>query len=110
MKTIVAAINAKYIHTALSLRLLKAYAEDEFEIDMAEYTIKDPVLHIAADLYNRKPDVVGFSCYIWNIEATLAVTRILKQVLPDVRIVLGDRRYPSTRAIFLGGSRPSILS
>ncbi|MGG4393796.1 DUF4080 domain-containing protein [Paenibacillus thiaminolyticus] len=102
MKTIVAAINAKYIHTALSLRLLKAYAEDEFEIDMAEYTIKDPVLHIAADLYNRKPDVIGFSCYIWNIEATLAVARILKQVLPDVRIVLGGPEVSFDPGYFLG--------
>ncbi|WP_195574547.1 B12-binding domain-containing radical SAM protein [Paenibacillus sp. 1001270B_150601_E10] len=89
MKTIVAAINAKYIHTALSLRLLKAYAQDTFEIEMAEYTVKDPALHIVTDLYNRKPDVVGFSCYIWNIEETLNCVSLLKKVLPDVRIILG---------------------
>lgn len=89
MKTIVAAINAKYIHTALSLRLLKAYAQDAFEIEMAEYTVKDPALHIVTDLYNRKPDVVGFSCYIWNIEETLNCVSLLKKVLPHVRIILG---------------------
>lgn len=89
MKTVVAAINAKYIHTALSLRLLKAYAGESFDIEMAEYTVKDPILHIVTDLYNRKPDVVGLSCYIWNIEETLKVAGLLRKVLPEVRIILG---------------------
>lgn len=90
MKIILAALNAKYIHMSLALRYLKAYSQREFEnIELAEYTIKDPALTIATDLYRRVPDVVGFSCYIWNIEETIAVVRILRKVLPQVRIVLG---------------------
>lgn len=89
MKVVVATLNAKYIHTALALRLLKAYSGQEFDIDMAEYTIKDPVLNIVSDLYKRNPDVIGFSCYIWNMEETLKVVDMLKKVMPDTAIVLG---------------------
>ncbi|MNO22313.1 coproporphyrinogen III oxidase [compost metagenome] len=89
MKVTVATLNAKYIHTSLALRLLKAYSGSEFDIDMAEYTIKDPVLNIVSDLYKRKPAVIGFSCYIWNIEETLKVVDMLKKIMPETSIVLG---------------------
>lgn len=89
MKVVVATLNAKYIHTSLALRLLKAYSGKEFDIDMAEYTIKDPVLNIVSDLYKRNPEVIGFSCYIWNMEETLKVVDMLKKVMPETAIVLG---------------------
>ncbi|WP_100373571.1 B12-binding domain-containing radical SAM protein [Bacillus sp. FJAT-45037] len=89
MKTVVTTLNAKYIHTCLALRCLKAYAEPEFPIEMVEFTIKDPVMNIVSDLYERTPDVIGFSCYIWNIEETLKVIEMLKKVMPHTQIVLG---------------------
>jgi len=113
MKIILTTLNAKYIHTCLALRYLKAYCQRDFAVDIVEYTIKDPVLNIVGDLYVRKPDVVGFSCYIWNIEQTLEVVRLLKKVLPDVTIVLGGpevsydteewmRREPAVDFIVMG--------
>lgn len=89
MNVVVAALNAKYIHTALALRYLKAFSRHEFHIDIAEYTIKDPIMNIVSDIYERKADVVGFSCYIWNIEETVNVIRILKKISPELTIVLG---------------------
>ncbi|MHA0856595.1 B12-binding domain-containing radical SAM protein [Paenibacillus sp. CMAA1364] len=89
MKVVLSTLNAKYIHTSLAIRLLKAYSQNEFDIELAEYTIKDPVMNIVSDLYQKKPDVIGFSCYIWNIEETIKVVDIVKQVMPDVTIVLG---------------------
>lgn len=90
MRIILATLNAKYIHTSLAIRLLKAYSEHEFEdILLAEYTIKDPVMNIVSDLFQKQPDVIGFSCYIWNIEETVKLVSILKQVMPEVKIVLG---------------------
>ncbi|MCC3375574.1 B12-binding domain-containing radical SAM protein [Cohnella sp. REN36] len=89
MNVVLATLNAKYIHTSLALRCLKAYCADEFDPDIAEYTIKDPPMTIASDLFRRRPDVVGFSCYIWNIEETIVVIDMLRKVLPDVKIVLG---------------------
>lgn len=89
MKVVLATLNAKFIHTNMAIRLLKAYSQHEFDIDLAEFTIKDPIMNIVTDLYQRKPDVIGFSCYIWNIEETIKVIEILKKVLPDVEILLG---------------------
>ncbi|WP_322903175.1 B12-binding domain-containing radical SAM protein [Paenibacillus campi] len=89
MKVVLSTLNAKYIHTSLAIRCLKAYSEHEFEIELAEYTIKDPVMNIVSDLYRRQPEVIGFSCYIWNIEETIRVIEVLKKVMPHTRIVLG---------------------
>lgn len=89
MNVVLATLNAKYIHTSLALRYLKAFAESEFDVDIAEYTIKDPAMAIVSDLFRRKPDVIGFSCYIWNIEETITVIDMLRKVLPDAAIVLG---------------------
>lgn len=89
MKVVLATLNAKYIHTSLAIRCLKAHCEGEFNVDIAEYTIKDPVMNIVSDLYQREPDVIGFSCYIWNIEETIKVVNMLRKVRPEIRIVLG---------------------
>jgi anaerobic magnesium-protoporphyrin IX monomethyl ester cyclase len=89
MNVVLATLNAKFIHTSLALRYLKAYAQDEFKVEIAEYTIKDPSMSIAADLFSKKPDVIGFSCYIWNIEETIVIVDMLRKVLPDVKIMLG---------------------
>ena len=78
-KVVVAALNAKYIHTCLALRYLKSFTEPEFPVTIKEYTIKDPAMNIAMDLYQEAPEVVGFSCYIWNIEETIRVLQILKK-------------------------------
>lgn len=89
MKTVVTTLNAKYIHTCLALRYLKAYAEPEFPVEIMEFTIKDPPMNIATELYTKEADVIGFSCYIWNIEETIPVINMLKKINPDVTIVLG---------------------
>ena len=113
MNIVVATLNAKYIHTSLALRYLKAFCADEFDVQVAEFTIKDPAMGIAADLFARKPDVIGFSCYIWNIEETIVVIDMLRKVLPDAKIVLGGpevsydtaywmRRLPAVDFIVFG--------
>lgn len=89
MKVVLSTLNAKFIHTSLALRCLKAYSEHQFDIEIAEYTIKDPAMNIVSDLFSRNPDVVGFSCYIWNIEETITVINMLRKIKPDIRIVLG---------------------
>ncbi|MEF3306390.1 B12-binding domain-containing radical SAM protein [Paenibacillus sp. GYB003] len=89
MKVVVSSLNAKYIHTCLALRYLKAFCQGEFDVEMAEYTIKDPAMNIVSDLFRRDPDVVGFSCYIWNIEETIRVVGMLKKIKPELKIVLG---------------------
>lgn len=89
MKVVVATLNAKYIHTSLALRYLKAFCERDFAVEIAEFTIKDPAMNVVTDLFQRDADVIGFSCYIWNIEETLQIVSMLKKVSPDTLIVLG---------------------
>ena len=89
MNILMSTLNAKYIHTNLAMRLIKAYARPEFEIDLIEYTIKDPTLQIVGDLYQLQPDVMLFSCYIWNVEQTFEVMTLLKKLLPNVIIIIG---------------------
>ena len=89
MNIVLATLNAKYIHTNLALRCLKASAQPDFNAIISEYTIKDPAFNIVSDIYLKKPKVVGFSCYIWNIEETIKVIRLLKKVSPETIIVLG---------------------
>ncbi|MBA2874270.1 B12-binding domain-containing radical SAM protein [Thermaerobacillus caldiproteolyticus] len=89
MNIICTTLNAKYIHTNLAIRYLKAYAQPEFDVQIVEYTIKDPAMNIVTDLYQRKPDIIGFSCYIWNIEETIKVIKMLKKIAPDITIVVG---------------------
>lgn len=89
MKVVLSTLNAKYIHTSLAIRCLKAHCGDEFDVELAEYTIKDPAMNIVSDLFRREPDVIGFSCYIWNIEETIRVIGMLRKVRPELRIVLG---------------------
>lgn len=89
MNILLATLNAKYIHTNTAIRYLKAYAQPEFDPALAEFTIKDPSFNIVSDIFQKKPDVVGFSCYIWNIEETIRVIRMLRKVSPHTKIILG---------------------
>ena len=90
MKIILTTLNAKYIHSSLALRYLKAYSEKDFpEMEIMEFSIKEPIMNILSDLYNKAPDVIGFSCYIWNIEETIEIVRLLKKVKPNIKVILG---------------------
>lgn len=90
MNILLTTLNAKYVHSSLALRYLRSMTEPFFpNIQLIEYTINDLTENIAADIYKKRPDIVGFSCYIWNITETIAVINRLKKILPSVKIVLG---------------------
>ena len=98
MKVLLAAINAKYIHSNLGIYSLKTYGEkmlkewglaEQAEISLAEYTINHQMEQILQDIYKRKPDVIGFSCYIRNISYVKMILADIKKVLPDVKIWAG---------------------
>ncbi len=90
MKILLVALNAKFIHSSLALRTLKAYSTTIAEnIETCEFTINNEKEFILSEIYNKHPDAVGFSCYIWNIEMTLHIAEMLKKVLPNVFIFLG---------------------
>lgn len=102
MKILLAAVNAKYIHSNLAIYCLRAYAQEyladrkksglhmqEVDIELAEYTINQQIDDILADIYKRRAEILCFSCYIWNIGYVEALVRELGKLKPGVPIWLG---------------------
>lgn len=91
MKFLLTAINAKYIHSNPAVYSLKAYVDRSYPgiVSIAEYTINNHPDDILEDIYNRQPDVVGFSVYIWNIDIVKRILPELNKILPRVEIWLG---------------------
>lgn len=90
MKLLLTAINAKYIHSNLAVYSLRAYAKEYRDsIELAEYTINHRMEYILSGIYKKKPDVLCFSCYIWNISEVLAVAEEFHKLCPDVPVWMG---------------------
>ena len=84
MKILLAACNAKYIHTNLAVYDLQAYASEYTDhIILKEYTINQQKDDIMRDIYLEHPDVVCVSCYIWNISFVKELMADLAKILPD---------------------------
>lgn len=92
MKVIIACLNSKYVHASLSpwclLSGVREFAENNYDISVMESTINGDALSFVGKIIDEKPDVVAFSCYIWNVTKTLEVCRIIKEK-HDCKIVLG---------------------
>ena len=90
MKILLAACNAKYIHSNLAVYDLKAYSSDyDKEVLLREYTINQPKDEILKDIYGSGADVVCFSCYIWNISSVRELIRDLAKILPETAFWAG---------------------
>lgn len=90
MKIVLTAINAKYIHSNLAVYSLKAAAKEYQEnIEIAEFTINNQADYILEEIYKKKPDVLMFSCYIWNLSMIEEVMAEFHKLCPDVPIWLG---------------------
>ncbi|MCX0395670.1 DUF4080 domain-containing protein [Clostridium perfringens] len=90
MKILLTAINSKYIHSNLAVRYLKAFTKDlDFQGDIKEFSINDRVENILEGIIEEKPDVVAFSCYIWNMEFVNRLAELIKLVDPNIEILYG---------------------
>lgn len=90
MKILLAAVNAKYIHSNLAVYSLRAYAGAyKAQIQIKEYTINQYVEDILADLYMERADMIAFSCYIWNIGMVEELAELLHQLCPGMPIWFG---------------------
>lgn len=90
MKILLTAINAKYIHSNLAVYSLQAYAAAHgHKIERAEYTINNQLEDILEKIYRQKPDVLLFSCYIWNIEYVKELVSEFHKLRPEVPIWVG---------------------
>ncbi|MBE5882395.1 MAG: DUF4080 domain-containing protein [Lachnospiraceae bacterium] len=125
MKFLLTAVNTKYIHSNPAVYSLQAYAvsrEPELKehIEIAEYTINHGFSDVLADIYRKRPDMIGFSCYIWNITYILELAAELKKLLPAVQIWLGGpevsfdaeqllREHPYLTGIIRGEGEKAFL-
>ena len=90
MKILLAACNAKYIHSNPAVYNLRAYADDcRDSVFIKEFTINQPKDEILKDIYRSGADVVCFSCYIWNISFVKEIIEDLKKLLPDTAFWAG---------------------
>ena len=90
MKILLAAVNAKYIHLNLALHSLRQYAASfTDQIEICEFTINQYQENIIHEIYRKKPDLLAFSCYIWNISQVVSACRTLRVLFPHLPIWLG---------------------
>ncbi|MDY2980160.1 MULTISPECIES: B12-binding domain-containing radical SAM protein [Fusobacterium] len=91
MRNILVGINSKYVHTNLAVRYLKKYIEQNSEekIKIYESSINNNIQKIIRDIVEYKPDNIFFSVYIWNVEMVFKITKELKKILPNKKILLG---------------------
>lgn len=121
MKIILTAINAKYIHSNLAVYSLRAYAKQYGkEIEIAEYTINQQTNDILMDLYKKKPDVLCFSCYIWNLTHVETIIREIRKLMPELPIWVGGpevsydaknvlERLPELAGVIFGEGEETFL-
>lgn len=114
-KFLLVAVNAKYIHSNPAVYSLRGYVDASLRsfVELKEYTINQSLQDIMADIYARKPRVIGFSCYIWNWRMIQELIEELPKILPDTDIWLGGpevsfdapgilKEYPQVTGIMIG--------
>lgn len=121
MKIYLTAINAKYIHSNLAVYSLRAFAEPFREqIQIGEFTINNRVDFILEEIYKAKPDVLCFSCYIWNMGYTEELMEEFHKLCPDVPIWVGGpevsyevedflKNHPEVTGIMVGEGEETFL-
>ena len=102
MKILLAACNAKYIHSNLAVYSLKAYAREyENQLLLREYTINQQKDDILRDIFKSGAQVVCFSCYIWNISFVRELLSDLAKIMPDTDFWVGGPEVSYRAGSFL---------
>ncbi len=125
MKILLVALNARYVHTNLAVRYLRevilGQTTGHHEVQIREFSINERLEHIAAEIYEEKPDIIGFSCYIWNMSLMGSLIRHLRLVMPQTYFILGGPevsfdpenvllQYPQADTIVVGEGERSVPS
>ncbi|MBV4418127.1 B12-binding domain-containing radical SAM protein [Clostridium tyrobutyricum] len=90
MKIVLTAINAKFIHSNLAVRYLKSFTREiDYTCVIKEFSINDRRENMLEEIIKEKPDMVGFSCYIWNIDYCTSLAELIKLIDPNIKIFYG---------------------
>ena len=94
---ILSTLNARYMHTAFGLRYLYANLADlQDQAKIVEFTIQELPINIVEQLLAHQPKIIGFSVYIWNVAEIHKVVAMLKQIAPELIIILGGPEVSHT--------------
>ncbi len=89
-RIILTTLNARYIHSALGLRYLKANMGNLFDnTEIIEFTINQRPIDIVEQLIVKKPTIIGLSIYIWNAQESFEVIQLLKTIAPEITLIIG---------------------
>ena len=88
LKILLTAVNSKYIHSNLAIRYIRSYCK-YFDTEIKEYSINDNINSIISGIIYEDPDVVSFSCYIWNIEIINKICSSIKKINPKIITIFG---------------------
>jgi radical SAM superfamily enzyme YgiQ (UPF0313 family) len=112
MKILLIAINAGRQFTPLALLYLKSfllndkYLKERISVDIKEYDLFDEDDLILHEINKYNPQVVGFSCYVWNINKILTLTNKLKKITKKTAIILGGPQVsPMAKALLEDNSQ-----
>ncbi len=86
------AVNSKYIHSCPAVYYLKSGLEVfgcKYNTVIIEGSVNDTTEHLLYRITQEKPDVVGFSVYIWNIDTVSKLCKSIREILPETKIILG---------------------
>lgn len=97
-------LNSKFVHMNLAIRNIAAFCDSE-NIYLYEATINDPLDDVLEDIIFHRADIVGFSCYIWNIEQVLYLAENIKKISPKTLIVCGGPEVSYDVKYFLNRSK-----
>lgn len=92
MKIVFVNLNSKYIHSSLApWYLIEAIKNEKVpvECDIIESTINESVPRIITAIEESKPDIIGFCCYIWNINRVLELGEYIAKKNKSIKIWLG---------------------
>ena len=82
--------NARYAHASFGLRYLHAnLGELRERAQIIEFDLDDRCLDVAEAILACNPRIVALAVYVWNARQTLELARVLKQLRPDVTLILG---------------------
>lgn len=111
MNILLVGINAKYIHSNLAIRYLQRYLENStaYHAEIAEYTINHRIDTIMREIYEQAPELIGFSCYIWNFEYVKELTVELKKLLPNAVFVWGGPEVSYQSEQYIGNDADYII-
>lgn len=110
MKVLLTAVNSKFIHSNLAVRYLKEYTRDlNYDCKIREFTINDRIERVLEEIIFEKPDIVAFSCYIWNHQYIDMLSQLIKRVDSNIEILYGGPEVSYDCEQFLRNSQGEYL-